>query len=85
MASKTRNLNLELDQEIANKLSRLAELSHMDDKPFAEKLLTNAVDGLQPGGESVTRVLDGIPGAWERTQRGLQAAENGDTIPLNDF
>lgn len=85
MASKTRNLNLELDQEIAIKLSRLAELSHMDDKPFAEKLLTNAVDDLQPSGEHVTQVLDSIPGAWERTQRGIEAAERGDTIPLDNL
>lgn len=36
-------------------------------------------------GESATRILDGIPGAFERAQLGLQQAREGQTTSLEDL
>jgi hypothetical protein len=35
--------------------------------------------------ETATRILDGIPGAFERAQLGLQQARGGKTTSLEDF
>jgi Fic family protein len=39
---------------------------------------------LPDGGELAT-VIDGIPGAYERAQKGLRDARKGDAIPLDDL
>jgi hypothetical protein len=36
-------------------------------------------------GEAVTRILDGIPGALESAQRGLQQAREGKTTSLDEL
>lgn len=36
-------------------------------------------------GETATRILDGIPGAFERAQLGLQQAREGKTTSLEDL
>lgn len=34
---------------------------------------------------AVARLLDGIPGAWERATLGLAQAESGDTFPFDEL
>lgn len=34
---------------------------------------------------AVTKLLEGIPGAYEDAQRGLEEVEEGKTIPLDDL
>lgn len=41
---------------------------------------TSGMDGAR-----MTEILDSIPGAWERTQEGLEQARRGETIPLSDL
>jgi hypothetical protein len=36
-------------------------------------------------GARMTEILDSIPGAWERTQEGLEQARRGETIPLDEL
>jgi hypothetical protein len=36
-------------------------------------------------GEALTQILDGIPGAYESAQRGLQQAREGRTTSLDDL
>ena len=43
----------------------------------------NDVSGLD--GEQLTAILDSIPGAWERTQEGLEQARRGEGVPLDDL
>jgi len=49
----------------------------------AHSLLSTALDSADPGSARITKTLDAIPGAWERTQEGIAQAGRGEGIPLN--
>lgn len=36
-------------------------------------------------GDALAQILDGIPGAYESAQRGLQEAREGRTVPLDEL
>ena len=78
-------LNITLDDEYAEKLTRLAERTDAEPGTVAQSLLSAALDDVDPDPEHVTELLDGIPGAYERAQLGLAQARAGDTIPLDDL
>ena len=85
MGRDAQRLNITLDGEHAEKLSRLAERTHVQEGTLARSLLSTAIDEADPNAADVAALLDGIPGAFERIQEGLRQAEAGETIPLDDL
>jgi hypothetical protein len=78
-------LNVTLDGEHAAKLARLAERTHTQEGTLARSLLSNALDEADADARHVVELLDGIPGAFERAQLGLEQARSGQTLPLDDL
>jgi predicted transcriptional regulator len=76
-------LNITLDDERAEKLSRLAERMHVQPGTVARSLLAHALDEADPDPRNVVELLDGIDGAYERAQIGLHQAQAGQTVPLD--
>jgi predicted transcriptional regulator len=77
-------LNITLPDETAAKLSRLAERTHVREGTLASSLLAQAIDDVDPGAAGVVDLLEGIPGAWERIETGLEQARTGKTIPFGE-
>jgi predicted transcriptional regulator len=78
-------LNITLDDEYAEKLSRLAERTHVQPGTIARSLLSTALDEVDADPRNVANLLDGIPGALERAQLGRAQARSGETIPLEQL
>jgi hypothetical protein len=78
-------LNITLDDEQSEKLSRLAQRMHVQPGTVARSLLANALDEADPDARNVVELLDGIPGAYERAELGLRQAKAGHTVPLNEL
>ncbi len=76
-------LNITLDDERAEKLSRLAERMHVQPGTVARSLLAHALDEADPDPGNVVELLDGIDGAYERAQLGLRQAHGGQTVSLD--
>jgi hypothetical protein len=85
MDQTTTRLNVTLDAEHAAKLSMLAERTHVQEGTLARSLLSSALDEADPDPRTVTALLDGIPGAYERAQVGLRQGKEGKTVPLDDL
>lgn len=81
----SQRLNITLDEERAAKLARLAERVHVNEGTLARSLLSSAIDDSDPDADTVTAVLDGVDGAWERAQLGLAQAAAGDTTALDEL
>lgn len=81
----SQRLNITLDGEHASKLARLAARVHVTEGTLARSLLSSAIDDTDPDPDNVVAVLDGIDGAWERAQQGIDQARTGDTIALEDL
>jgi hypothetical protein len=80
-----KRINVTLDSEHAEKLAMLAQQNHMQEGTLARSLLSLALDDADPEARRITELLDSIPGAWERTQEGLEQARRGETLPLSDL
>ena len=78
-------INITLDDERAEKLERLAARMHVQPGTVARSLLSNALDEADPDARNVVELLDGIPGAYERAQLGLEQARAGKTITLDEL
>jgi hypothetical protein len=78
-------INVSLDSEYSEKLSRLAARMHVQEGTLAKSLLSTALDGADPDAAHIVRLLDGIPGALERTQEGIEQARRGAGIPLDEL
>ena len=78
-------MNVILDEEHALKLRRLAERTHTNPGTLARSLLSTALDEADPDPRNVTTLLDGIPGAFERAERGLEEARSGLGAALEDL
>jgi predicted transcriptional regulator len=78
-------LNITLDDEQAEKLTRLAERMYVQPGTVARSLLSNALDDADPDARNVVELLDRIPGAHERAQLGLSQARTGETIALDEL
>jgi hypothetical protein len=83
--SKTSRLNVILDEEDALKLRRLAERTHTNPGTIARSLLATALEEADPDPRHVTDLLDRIPGAFERAQRGAGEARAGLGTTLEDL
>lgn len=78
-------LNVTLDHEHAARLTRLAERTHVQEGTLARSLLSLAIEEIDPDARSLTAVLDGVPGAYERARLGLEQARAGETISLDEL
>jgi predicted transcriptional regulator len=78
-------LNITLDDEQAEKLVRLAGRMHVQPGTIARSLLSSALDEADPDARNVAELLDGIPSAYERARLGLEQANAGETISLNEL
>src|SRR5215207_10533835 len=78
-------LNFTLDPEQGAKLARLADRMHVQPGTLARSLLSSALDEADPDAHNVVELLDGIPGAFERAQLGLEQAQAGETVALDDL
>jgi predicted transcriptional regulator len=78
-------LNITLDDEQAEKLTRLAERMYVQPGTVARSLLSSALDDADPDARNVVELLDGIPEAHERAQLGLVQARSGETIALDEL
>jgi predicted transcriptional regulator len=78
-------LNITLDDEYAEKLSRLAERTHVQPGTIARSLLSSALDEVDADPRNVVDLLDSVPGALERAQLGRAQAEAGETIRLDEL
>jgi len=85
MAHGTNRLNVTLDAERAAKLSRLAERTHTQEGTLARSLLSHAIDEVDVDARHVVELLDGIPGAYEQAQLGLEQAQAGQAVLLDDL
>jgi hypothetical protein len=76
-----------LDPEHAARLAQLAERTDVQEGALAGALLSAAIDEVDPYGDNITAVLDGIPGARERAMESLARARAGEieTIPLDEL
>lgn len=78
-------LNITLDDKQAEKLLRLAERIHVQPGTVARSLLSSALDEADPDARNAAELLDGLPGAYERAQLGVQQAEAGETVSLDEL
>jgi hypothetical protein len=78
-------LNITLDREQAEKLTRLADRMHVQAGTVARSLLSSALDDADPDARNVVELLDGISGAYERAQLGLEQAKTGETVALDEL
>ncbi len=85
MPGANRRLNVTLDHAYAAKLARLAQRTHVNEGTLARSLLSQALDEADPDPRQAADLLDGLPGAFERAQQGLQDAKAGRTIRLDDL
>lgn len=83
--SANQRLNVTLDGERAAKLARLAERVHVQEGTLARSLLSQAIDEADPDPRNVAELLDGVPGALARAQRGLEQARAGETVALDEL
>lgn len=74
-----------LDPERAAKLALLAERTHTQEGTLARSLLSQAIDETDVDPRHVVELLDGIPGAFERAQLGLEQARAGETIAVDEL
>jgi hypothetical protein len=78
-------LNVTLDAEYAEKLRLLAEQAHVQEGTLARSLLSRALDEADVDARHIAELLDGIEGAFERAQLGLEQARSGKTVPLDEL
>jgi hypothetical protein len=78
-------LNITLDDDRAEKLSRLADRMHVQPGTVARSLLSTALDEADPDARNVGELLDSIPGAYERARAGLEQAGRRETVSLDEL
>ena len=82
---RSTRFNLQLDDEHAIKLHRIAERTYVQPGTIARSLLSTALDQLDPDATTVVALLDAIPGAWERARQGVADLEAGRVVPLDEL
>ena len=79
----SRRISLELEDDAAAELDRLAEADHADPERYAASLLTHLFRGRRLDSHTATELLRGMPGALDDAQEGSAQARRGETIPLD--
>ena len=80
-----RRLNVSLDEQRSAKLTRLADRAHVADGTLARSLLSAAIDDADPDPESITDILEGIPGLRAKLERGEADLASGSVVELQDL
>lgn len=78
-----RRISLELDDEAAAELDRLAEADNAEPERYAASLLTHLVRGRQLDSHRATELLRGMPGALEAAHEGSAQARRGEVTSLD--
>jgi hypothetical protein len=78
-------INVSLDPEYSEKLTRLAERMHVQEGTLAKSLLSTALDGADPEADHIVQLLSSIPGALDRTREGIEQARRGQGVSLDDL
>ena len=81
----TRRLNVSLDEQRSAKLARLADRAHVADGTLARSLLSGAIDDADPDAESITDILEGIPGLAGQLERAESELASGAVVELRDL
>jgi len=79
----TKRVNVTLDAEYAEKLSRIARRAHVSEGTLARSFLSSAIDHADPDPQAVTELLLGIPGFVEGLEQAEREVEQGDVVPLD--
>ncbi len=82
MSARPKRINVSLDPEQAEKLSRMAERSHLQEGTLARSLLSVAIDAADPDAGHVHLILDSIPGALARAQSGSREVRAGKGVRI---
>jgi len=82
---RTNRFNVLLDDEHAAKLYSLADRTYVNPGTIARSLLSTALDQADPDPESVSALLDAIPGAYESALEGRRALRGGRVVRLEDL
>jgi hypothetical protein len=82
---RSNRVNVLLDDEHAARLHRLADRTYVNAGTLARSLLSTALDQAEPDPETVTALLDAIPGAHEGARRGLDDVRAGRITQLDDL
>ena len=82
---RTNRFNVVLDEEHAARLHRLAERTYVNPGTLARSLLSTALDQVEPDGVAISTLLDSIPGAIERAERGREDVRAGRVVSLDDL
>ena len=85
MNRRPQPLKITLDPERAAKLTLLAERTHTQKGTLARSLLSQAIDEADVDARRIVELLDGIPGAFDRAQLGLEQARAGETIAADEL
>jgi hypothetical protein len=78
-------LNLQLDEEHAIKLARVAERLYLQPGTAGRSLLYTILDQVEPDAVTITALLEAIPGAWQQAQAGVADVTAGRVIDLADL
>jgi hypothetical protein len=78
-------IRVSLDPVRAAKLTQLAQRADTDETELATSLLSAAIDGTDPPPAEIQLLLDGIDGAHERAQLGLEQARTQNSIGLEEL
>ena len=80
-----RRLNVSLDEHRSAKLTRLADRAHVPSGTLARSLLSAAIDDADPDADSITDILEGIPGLAEQLDRAEAQVDAGLVTELRDL
>jgi hypothetical protein len=79
------HIRISLDPVRAAKLTQLAQRAGADETVLASSLLAAAIDETDPPPADIMRLLDGIDGARERAQLGLEQAGPQHSIGVEEL
>lgn len=82
---KGKRLNVTLDDDYAERLSRLAEKAHVADGTLARSLLSTAIDEVDPTARTITEILESIPGSLEKIEHAEAQIEENRYTALGDL
>ena len=85
MAREQTRINVTLDPEYAERLAILAERAHTQEGTLARSLLSQAIDEADIDARGIVEILDGIPGAFERAELGIDEIRAGKGVPLDEL
>lgn len=79
----SRRLSLEIDDDAAAELDRLAAAQRSEPEHYAASLLTHLFRGRALDSNAATDLLDRMPGALEDAREGSAQARRGEVTPLD--